>query len=92
MVPQGLNVLFLFVFLEIFGAFSWRFSWNDFEAFLFGIWWGMYAWTLRGSFPFDSPPKSQIWGFRCSRVRGVLGKISLIPLDLASFGGPNLGD
>jgi hypothetical protein len=31
------------------------------------------------------------WGFRCSRVRGVLGGISLIPLDLASFGEPNLG-
>jgi hypothetical protein len=29
--------------------------------------------------------------FRCSRVRGVLGGISLIPLDLASFGGPNRG-
>jgi hypothetical protein len=28
-------------FLVIFGAFSWRFSWSIFEAFLFGIWWGM---------------------------------------------------
>jgi hypothetical protein len=27
------------------------------------------------------------WGFRCSRVRGVLGGISSIPLDLASFSG-----
>jgi hypothetical protein len=39
-----------------------------------------------GSFPFDSPPKSvrngaQFWGFWCSRVRGVLGGISLIPLE-----------
>jgi hypothetical protein len=30
-------------------------------------------------------------GFRCSRVRGVLGGISSIPLDLACFVGPNLG-
>jgi hypothetical protein len=33
---------------------------------------------------------AQFWGYRCSRVRGVLGGISSIPLDLASFGGPNL--
>jgi hypothetical protein len=39
-------------FLVIFGAFSW----SDFEVFLFGIWWGMYAWTLCGSFTFDSLP------------------------------------
>jgi hypothetical protein len=56
----------------------------------------MYVWTLCCSFPSDSPPKSvskgaQFWGFRCSRVRSVLGGISSIPLDLASFGGPNLG-
>jgi hypothetical protein len=94
-VPQGLDVLFPFIFLVIFGAFSWRFSWSDFEAFLFGIWWGMYPWTLHGSFPFDSPPKygskgAQFWGFWCSRVRGVIGGISSIPLDLASFGGQNL--
>jgi hypothetical protein len=57
---------------------------------------GMYALTLRGSFPFDSPPKSvskgaRFWGFLGSRVRGVLGGIFSIPLDLGSFGGPNLG-
>jgi hypothetical protein len=34
---------------------------------------------------------ARFWGFRCSRVRGVLGGISLISLDLASFGGQNLG-
>jgi hypothetical protein len=56
----------------------------------------MYAWTLRGSFPFDSPPKSvskgaRFWDFLLSRVRGVLCGISSIPLDLASFGGANLG-
>jgi hypothetical protein len=83
-------------FLVIFGAFSWWFSWSDFEAFLFGIWWGIYTWALHGFFSFDSPPKfvskgAWFWGFRCSRVRGILGGISLIPLDLASFGGPNLG-
>jgi hypothetical protein len=33
---------------------------------------------------------ARFWGFRCSRVRGVLGRISLIPLDWASFGGQNL--
>jgi hypothetical protein len=48
--------------------------------------------TLRGSCAFDSPPKSvsygaRFWGFLCSRVRGVLGGISSIPLDLTSFGG-----
>jgi hypothetical protein len=85
-----------FSFLVIFGAFSWRFYWRDFEAFLLWIWWGIYPWALRGSFPFDSPPKSvskgaRFWGFRCSRVRGVLGGISSISLNLASFGGPNLG-
>jgi hypothetical protein len=83
-------------FLVIFGAFSWQFSWSDFETFLFGILWGMYAWTLRGSFAFDSPRKSvskgaRFWGFRCSRVRCVLCGISSIPLDLASYGGQNLG-
>jgi hypothetical protein len=31
------------------------------------------------------------WGFRWSRVRGVLGGISSIPLDLTSFGGIKLG-
>jgi hypothetical protein len=30
-------------------------------------------------------------GFWCSRVRVVLGGISLIPLDLTSFGGIKLG-
>jgi hypothetical protein len=65
---------------------------------------GLSFWDLVGGiclsppwfFPFYSPPKSvskgaQFWGFRCSRVRGVLGGISSIPLDLVSFGGPNLG-
>jgi hypothetical protein len=33
---------------------------------------------------------AQFWDFRCSRVRDVLGGISSIPLNLASFGGPNL--
>jgi hypothetical protein len=83
-------------FLVIFEALSWWFSWSDFETFLLGIWWGMYAWTLRGSFPFDSPPKSvskgaRFWGSRCSRVKGILGGIFSIPIDLASLGGQNLG-
>jgi hypothetical protein len=33
----------------------------------------------------------RFWGFRWSRVRGVLGGISSIPLGLASFGRQNLG-
>jgi hypothetical protein len=56
----------------------------------------VYAWTLRGYFHFDSPPKSvskgaRFWGFLGSSVRGVLGGISSIPLDLESFSGPKLG-
>jgi hypothetical protein len=95
-VPQGLDVLFPFVLFGDFRSLSWRFSWSDFETILFGIWLGMYAWTLCGSFLFDSPPRSvskgaRFWGFRCSRVRGVLCGFSSIPLDLASFGGQNLG-
>jgi hypothetical protein len=74
--------LFLAIFLELFRGLS--------------LWDVVHASTLRGSFPFDSPPKSvskgsRFWGFRCSRVRGVLGGISSIPLDLVSFGGPDLG-
>jgi hypothetical protein len=34
---------------------------------------------------------TRFWGFLGSRVRGVLGRISSIPINLASFGGPNLG-
>jgi hypothetical protein len=34
---------------------------------------------------------ARFWGFLGSRFRGVLGGISSIALDLASFGGPNLG-
>jgi hypothetical protein len=50
----------------------------------------------RGSFPFHAPPKStskgaRFWVFLLSRVRGILGGISSIHLDLASFGGRNLG-
>jgi hypothetical protein len=33
---------------------------------------------------------ARFWGFRCSRVRGVLGGISSIPLDLARFVGQKL--
>jgi hypothetical protein len=35
--------------------------------------------------------RGSILGFRCSRVRGVLGEISLIPLVWISFGGIKLG-
>jgi hypothetical protein len=74
----------LVIFLEIF------------RGFYLGDLVGVYAWSHRGSFPSDSPLKSlskgaQLWDFRCSRVRGILGVLSSIPLDLASFGGPNRG-
>jgi hypothetical protein len=35
--------------------------------------------------------EARFWGLLGSRVRGVLGGISLIPIVLASFGGPNRG-
>jgi hypothetical protein len=52
--------------------------------------------TLRGSLGCDSPPKSvskgaRFWGFPSSRVRGVLGGISLIPPFWTSFGEIKLG-
>jgi hypothetical protein len=80
----------VFPFFVIFGAFSWQISCGGFETFLFGIWWGMYEGTFRGSFRFDSPPKSvskgaRFWGFLLSSVRGVLGGISSITFDLSSF-------
>jgi hypothetical protein len=95
-VPQGLDVLFPLV---LFGDFQSLFLVIFLEHFR-----GLSLWDLVGDvcmnplwffslwFP---PPKlaikgARFWGFRCSRVRGVLGKISSIPLDLASFGGPNL--
>jgi hypothetical protein len=76
-------------FLVSFEALSWRFSWSDFDAFLFRIWWGCMHEPFM-VFSFDSPPKSVIkgarcWGFLGSNVRGVLGGISSIPLDLAIF-------
>jgi hypothetical protein len=51
--------------------------------------------TLRGSLGYDSPRKSvskgaRFWGFPSSRVRGVLGGISLIPPFWTSFGGIKL--
>jgi hypothetical protein len=51
--------------------------------------------TLRGSLGCDSPPKSvskgaRFCGFLSSRVRGVLGGISLIPPFWTSCGGIKL--
>jgi hypothetical protein len=34
---------------------------------------------------------ARFWGFLGFRVRGILGRNPSIPLDLASFGGPNCG-
>jgi hypothetical protein len=43
-------------------------------------------------FPFQiREQRGSILGFLVSRIRGVLGGISSIPLDLASFGWQNLG-
>jgi hypothetical protein len=80
-------------FFVIFRALSWGFSWRDFKADFLRICWGMYARILRGSFPFDSPPKSvrkgaPFWGFRWLRICVVLGGNSSILLDSTSFGGP----
>jgi hypothetical protein len=61
--------LFLVV---IFGALSWWFSWFVFGTLLLGIWWGKYVWTLRGSFAFDSLPKSVSYGLDFG-VFGILG-------------------
>jgi hypothetical protein len=52
--------------------------------------------TLRGSLGCDSPPKSvskvaRFWGFLCSRVIGVFGGISSIPLVWTRFGEIKLG-
>jgi hypothetical protein len=95
-VPQGLMLSLLFSLLVIFGAFSWWFSYGGFEASPLGIWLGMYAWSLRGSFLCDPSHKSmgkgsQFWGFLWFRESGVLGGNPSIPLDLARFGGPNRG-
>jgi hypothetical protein len=59
-------------FLVIFGALSWRFCWSDFGTFLLGIWWGMYAWTLRGFFPLIPLPNPWAKGLDFG-VFGVLG-------------------
>jgi hypothetical protein len=95
-VPQGLDVSFSFL---LFGDFQSPFLVNFLWRFRGLSLWdlvGVCAWTLRGSFPFDSPPKFvskgvRFWGFLLFRVRGVLGGISSIPLNLASFSGPNIG-
>jgi hypothetical protein len=50
-------------------------------SWFFCLWFPSQILELRGS----------ILGFRCSRVRGVLGGISSIPLDLTSFGRYKLG-
>jgi hypothetical protein len=84
-VPQCLDGLFPFVLFGDFRSPIWWISWSVFGTFLLGIWWGMYVWTLRGSFPCDSPPKSvrkgaRIWGFRCSRLEEFLVGFLRFPL------------
>jgi hypothetical protein len=53
-VPQGFDASFpfLFSFLVIFEALSW----SDFEAFLFGIWWGCMLEPFVVLFPFIPLP------------------------------------
>jgi hypothetical protein len=51
-------------------------------SWFFCLWFQSEIRKLRGS----------ILGFRCSRVRGVLGGISSITLDLASCGGQKFGN
>jgi hypothetical protein len=95
-VPQGLDVLFPFVlfgdfripFLAIFLERCRDLSLWDLvgdvcmnPSWFFSLWFPSQIRKQRGS----------IWGFRCSRVRGVLGGISSIPLNLASIGGQKLG-
>jgi hypothetical protein len=95
MVPQGLDVLFPFV---LFGDFRSLLLVIFLERFR-----DLSLWDLVGdvctnpslffflSFPSQIREQTNsILGFQCPRVRGVLGGISSIPLDLASFGGPNL--
>jgi hypothetical protein len=91
-VPQGLDVLFPFV---LFGDFRSLLLVIFLERFRNLSLWDLVADVCMNPswfFPFDSSPKSvgkgaRFWGFQCFRVRGVLGGISSIPLDLASFGG-----
>jgi hypothetical protein len=95
-VPHGLDVSFVFVlfgdfrspFLAIFLEWFRRLSLWDLvvdvclnPSWFFSIWFASQIREKRGS----------VLGFLGSRVRGILGRISLIPLDLASFGGRNLG-
>jgi hypothetical protein len=92
-VPQGRDVSFPFIlFGDLRNLFLENFLWR---------FWDVSLWDLLGdvcmnrscTFSFDSPPKyvskgAQFWGFRCLRVRGILGGNPSIPLDLTSFGGP----
>jgi hypothetical protein len=85
--------LFLVVIL---GALSWWFSRCVFRTLLLGIWWGNSCEPFVVLLPLIPLPNPWVkgldfWSFRCSRVRGVLGGISSIPLDLTSFGGQNHG-
>jgi hypothetical protein len=95
-VPQGLIVSLSFpLFLVIFGAFSGDFLGEVLRPFSLGF----GGWCMHEPFVilFPSIPLpnlwegAQFWGFLLSRVIGVLGGNSSVPLDLASFGGPNLG-
>jgi hypothetical protein len=80
--------------LVIFGAFSYLFCCGGFEASPLWFWLGMHAWTLRHSFPCHPSLKSVGKGAQCGGFlrfweSGALGRNPSIPLDLASFGGPN---
>jgi hypothetical protein len=86
------------------GCSWWWFSEPSLGGFL-GVFLGPCSWGFDGGnscepfvvlLPLIPLPNLWVKGldfgvFRCSRVRGVIGGISLIPLDLASFGGLKLG-
>jgi hypothetical protein len=81
-VSQCLDVLFPFVLFGDFRSLLLEIFLERFRSISLWDLVGVYAWTLHGSFLFDSPLKfvskgARFWGFRCSRVRGVLGGIFL---------------
>jgi hypothetical protein len=100
MIRRGSSRLGCVVSVRSFWWFSEPFPGDFLGAILRPFTWGFGGGYMLEPFvvlfPFDSPPKyvskgARFWGFRCARFRYVLGGISLIPLGIESFSGPNLG-